>query len=63
TRRTAMRKRSWRPLALNGISSPNGDIAGDEETKAVKILLSVAALAGSLGLLFSGVAGHALAYL
>jgi hypothetical protein len=35
----------------------------DEETKAVKILLSVAALVGSFSLLLTDWAGHALPYL
>jgi hypothetical protein len=35
----------------------------DEETKAVKILLSVAVLVGSFSLLLSDWAGHALPYL
>jgi hypothetical protein len=40
-----------------------GDIARDEETRAVKIVISVAALAGSLGLLLSDWAGQAFPYL
>jgi hypothetical protein len=58
-----LRKRSWPTVELNPISSIVGDDAGVEGDRTLKVLLSAAALAGSLSLLLHDWAGSALAYL
>jgi hypothetical protein len=60
---TVLRKRAWRAAAVDPISTLSGDDAGDEEIQTVKILLSAAALVGSLSLLFSDWSTQAFPYL
>jgi hypothetical protein len=58
-RRTPMRKRDCFCRKLNSISLRNADTGVDQRRPNVKILLSVAVLVGSCGLLLTDWAGHA----